>query len=284
MEEEGVYPVRRPHDTWALGTAYDRFMGRWSRLVADQFLSWLAIPPGVDWLEIGCGTGALTGRILELARPETITACEPASGLLARARKACPDPRATFAAADAATLPHRAWGYGAVVSGLVLNFLPDPVASVRGMASAASPGGTVAAYVWDYADGMEFLRYFWDAAVELDPAAAGADEGRRFPVCQAQALTGVWAKAGLDAIRSHPLEVVTAFPSFHDYWAPFEGGQGPAPTYLLTLASDHRDALRSLVRSRLPTQPEGSIVLKARAWAVAGVVETRRTGHLGRGQ
>jgi SAM-dependent methyltransferase len=283
MEDE-VYPILRPRDTWALGTAYDRFMGRWSRAVADHFLSWLVIPPRAHWLEIGCGTGALTGRILELARPETVTACEPASGLLARAREACPDPRASFAAADAATLPHRAPGYDAVVSGLVLNFLPDPVASVRAMASAASRGGTVAAYVWDYAEGMEFLRYFWDAAAELDPAAAGADEGRRFPVCQPQALTGVWTDAGLHSIRGHALEVLTAFPTFDDYWAPFEGGQGPAPTYLLTLSSNHRDALRSLVRSRLPAQADGSIVLKARAWAVAGLVETRRTGELGRSQ
>ena len=262
--------MTEPTDTWAQGAAYDRFMGRWSRVLADSFLRWLDVPTDAHWLEIGCGTGALTGRILEVAGPRTVTSCEPAAGLLARARAACPDPRVTFIPADAATLPGRETGYDAVVSGLVLNFLPDPAAAVRAMAGAAAPTGAVAAYVWDYAEGMEFLRHFWDAAIRLDPAAAGLDEGRRFPVCQPRALHDVWVEAGLHEVRTQPLEIVTTFPSFDDYWAPFEGGQGPAPTYLLGLDPERRVALRDLLRSRLPTASDGTVTLRARAWGVAG--------------
>lgn len=267
---DGSTPLTIPPDTWTEGTAYDRFMGRWSRLIAESFLPWLDLPPQAHWLEIGCGTGALTDRILELGQPGSVTACEPAAGLLAQAEAACSDPRVSFAAVNAASLPARPSGYDAVVSGLVLNFLPDPISSIRAMADAAAPSGTVAAYVWDYAEGMEFLRYFWDAAIELDHGASAFDEGSRFPICQRQALRGAWVEAGIRQIRTCSLETLTPFSSFDDYWGPFEGGQGPAPTYLLSLERPHQDALRSLVRSRLPARPDGSIVLQARAWAVAG--------------
>ncbi|HXI21309.1 MAG TPA: class I SAM-dependent methyltransferase [Gemmatimonadales bacterium] len=259
-----------PPDTWARGAAYDRFMGRWSRLIADAFLAWLRLPPGGHWLELGCGTGALTGRILELAHPTTLHACEPAAGLLAQARLNCRDPRASFTEAGISQIPPRPGGYDAVVSGLVLNFLPDPGAGVQAMARVATPRGTVAAYVWDYAGGMEFLRHFWDAATQLDPAAQGADEGQRFPLCQPEPLRATWAQAGLQDTQTRPLEVVTTFANFDDYWEPFEAGQGPAPTWLLTLSPDRQAALRALVRDRLPTRADGSIVLQARAWAIAG--------------
>jgi SAM-dependent methyltransferase len=266
--------VTLPPDTWAQGDAYDRFMGRWSRLIADAFVRWLGLSPAAHWLELGCGTGALTGRILELAQPATLRACEPASGLLAQARLNCEDRRVTFTEAGVAQIPQRPGGYDAVVSGLVLNFLPDPVADVRAMAQASTAGGTVAAYVWDYSSGMEFLRHFWDAARQLDPGAESADEGQRFPLCRPELLGATWAQAGLRDIRTQPLEAVTSFASFDDYWAPFEAGQGPAPTYLLTLSRDRQSMLRSLVRDRLPIGTDGSIVLHARAWGVAG----RRAG------
>jgi len=245
-------------------------MGRWSRLLAARFLSWLAVPHDSAWLELGCGTGALTSCVLAQARPHAIVACDRSPDFVTHARATLTDPRVTFVQADALHLPPRAGGYGAVVSGLVLNFLAEPLNGVRAMAAATAIRGIVATYVWDYAGGMEFLRHFWDAAIHLDPDAAAADEGPRFPLCRPEALASLWADAGLREIRTTALEIPTAFRSFEDYWTPLEGGQGPAPTYLLSLPGEHRRALQNLLRSRLPFGPDGTLNLRARAWAVAG--------------
>jgi hypothetical protein len=157
-----------------------------------------------------------------------------------------------------------------VVSGLLLNFLPAPTAAVVGMARAARPGGTVAAYVWDYAGGMELLRTFWDAAVELDPSAGALDEGRRFPLCDPARLERLWRDAALTDVESTGLDVATPFQDFDDYWRPFLGGQGPAPSYVASLDDDRREALRERLRARLPAGADGRIALRARAWAVRG--------------
>ena len=135
----------------------------------------------------------------------------------------------------------------------------------------ARPGGVIAVYVWDYAEGTQMLRAFWDAAVDLDPAAKLLDEGERFPICHRDALQSCLHSAGVEAIHTRAIEVPTVFHDFEDYWTPFLGGQGPAPTYLASLSESRRDNLRERVRGALPTQADGSIRLTARAWAVRGV-------------
>jgi SAM-dependent methyltransferase len=122
-----------------------------------------------------------------------------------------------------------------VVSGLVLNFVPDPALAAREMTRVARPGGRVAAYVWDYAGRMELIRHFWDAAAALDPAAAELDEGRRFGLCQPEPLGRLFRDAGLADVGVRPIEVATRFRDFDDYWDPFLGGQGPAPGYAMSL-------------------------------------------------
>ncbi|HCT76115.1 MAG TPA: SAM-dependent methyltransferase, partial [Micromonosporaceae bacterium] len=161
--------------------------------------------------------------------------------------------------------------FDAVVSGLALNFVPDPRRAAAEIARVAASGGVAAAYVWDYAEGMAMMRYFWEAATALDPAAAELDEGRRFPLCRPQPLSRLWADAGLDKVTTQALEVPTVFADFDDYWRPFLGGQGPAPGYAMSLTEEHRRALRDLLRARLPSNPDGSIPLIARAWAVRGI-------------
>ena len=178
--------------------------------------------------------------------------------------------RARFVVADGMRLPARPDLADAVVSGLVLNFLPDPVAGLAEMVRVARPGGVTAAYVWDYAAGMELLRVFWDAAAELDPAAALLDEGRRFPLCAPAELVRLWRNAGLLEVRGTGLEVATSFRDFDDYWRPFLGGQGPAPAYVATLDDGRRDALRERLRARIEAPVDGPIHLRARAWAVCG--------------
>jgi hypothetical protein len=132
------------------------------------------------------------------------------------------------------------------------------------------PGGRVAAYVWDYADGVELIRRFWDAAAALDPAAAELDEGRRFGLCQPEPLARVFEDARLTEVRTRPIDVATRFRDFADYWTPFLGGQGPAPGYAMSLDAERREALRRELVARLPIAADGSISLLARAWAVQG--------------
>jgi hypothetical protein len=154
-----------------------------------------------------------------------------------------------------------------VVSGLVLNFVPDQRAALREMARVAGKAGTIAAYVWDYAGGMQLMRHFWDVAAELDPDAAKLDEGVRFPLCRPQALEQLFAGAGLEGVEVRPIDTPTPFAGFDDYWQPFLGGQGPAPAYAMSLDETARTRLRDRLRERLPSEADGSIPLTARAWA-----------------
>ncbi|RLP87687.1 methyltransferase domain-containing protein [Micromonospora sp. BL4] len=259
------------HPVWADGDAYEAYVGRWSRLVAADFLRALDVPPGRHWLDVGCGTGALTSTILADGAPGRVTAVDRSEGFLAGARTRVVDARATFHAGDARALPLPDRAVDVVVSGLALNFVPEPARAVAEFARVVRPAGVVAAYVWDYADGMAMMRHFWAAAAELDPVAAELDEGRRFTVCQPDALRVLWVDAGLGEVSVRPVEVPTVFADLADYWTPFLGGQGAAPTYVTTLAEPGRAALRELLAARLPVKPDGSIRLTARAWAVRGV-------------
>ncbi|MDH4044172.1 MAG: methyltransferase domain-containing protein [Gemmatimonadota bacterium] len=261
----------RPDDQWLLGDAYEAYMGRWSRLVARAFVDWLRVAPSADWLEVGCGTGALTNAICDVGEPASVTACDQSASFITHARRHLPDPRATFVVTGADALPRRAGGYDAAVSGLVLNFLPDPVAGIRSLGERTRKGGTIAAYVWDYADGMEFLRVFWEEAAALDPGASALDEGTRFPLCRRPALESAWREAGLSEVEIRAVEIPTHFATFDDYWRPFLAGTGPAPTYVASLAPADRASLRERVRQRLPTGRNGDIRLRARAWAARGV-------------
>ena len=257
-------------DTWAAGTLYEPYVGRWSRLVAKDLLAWLEMPPNLDWLDVGCGTGALTEVILEHAKPRSVKGMDPSTGFIEHAKAHITDPRVTFEVADAQSLPLDSARFGAAVAGLVLNFVPKPSLAVREMVRAVEPGGVVAAYVWDYAGKMELMRYFWDAAVELDRAAFELDEGRRFPLCQPNPLTALFTQAGLRDVQVVPIDVPTRFRDFDDYWTPFLGGQAPAPGYAMSLTEERRGALRERIRAKLPIARDGSIDLIARAWAVRG--------------
>jgi hypothetical protein len=138
------------------------------------------------------------------------------------------------------------------------------------MKRALRPGGTAAAYVWDYAGQMQLIRQFWDAAAALDPVARALDEGERFPLCHVQCLRDLFADAGFAEIDCRAFDVPTVFADFDDLWSPFLGGQGPAPTYCGTLSEERRAALRERLRAALPIAPDGSITLIARAFAVRG--------------
>jgi SAM-dependent methyltransferase len=234
------------------------------------FVPWLDVPAGRRWLDVGCGTGALTATLLAVADPARVVGVDPSEGFLATALARVADLRATFSVGDAQSLPLPDRRFHAVVSGLALNFVPDPRRALAEFARVATSGGVAAGYVWDYAEGMAMVRYFWDAATTLDPAAADLDEAHRFPLCRPEPLRALWTDAALVDVRVEAIEVPTVFAGFDDYWTPFLGGQGPAPAYAMSLTEEHRRALRDLLRTRLPTTPDGSIALTARAWAIRG--------------
>ena len=257
-------------ETWSSGAQYEAYVGRWSRLIARTFVPWLGVAPAKRWLDVGCGSGVLTQTILHAAQPDAVTGIDPSEGFLAHARAAITDPRAQFLVGDARALPVESDSYDAIVSGLVLNFVPDTERAVAEMARVARPGGTVAVYVWDYAGGMQFMRAFWDAAVAVDPSARALDQGSRYPVCHPDALERLFSAMRLRDVTTRAIDIATTFRDFDDYWTPFLGGQGAAPSYLKTLDEERLTAIRERLRAALPTAADGSIALVARAWAARG--------------
>jgi SAM-dependent methyltransferase len=259
-------------ETWGGGDAYERYVGRWSRRVAREFLAWLNLGPGLAWGDVGCGTGALTQAILERFDPASIRAIDRAEGFVQTARDRVQDDRVQFDLGDAQALHWPDDACDATVSGLVLNFVANSPAMASEMVRVTRPGGTVAAYVWDYSGGMQMVRHFWDAAVQLNPHDAKLDQAERFPICQPEPLGALFREVGLQAVAVRPIEVPTVFRDFDDYWTPFLGKQGAAPTYLTGLDPTGRDQIRDALKARLPTGADGSIALTARAWAVQGKV------------
>jgi SAM-dependent methyltransferase len=255
---------------WAGGAAYEPYVGRWSRVVAREFVEWLRVSASARWLDVGCGTGALTEIILRQANPASVHGIDPSDGYLAVAREQVRDPRVRFDKGDARSITVESEKYDVAVSGLVLNFIPDIPAGMSELARVVRPGGVVAAYVWDYAGKMELMRYFWDAAVALKPENLERDEGRRFPICKPEPLKKLFESAGLKNVQVRSIDAPTHFRDFDDYWTPFLGGQFPAPEYLMSLSEADRTALRDRIHATLPFAKDGSIRLIARAWAIRG--------------
>jgi SAM-dependent methyltransferase len=236
-----------------------------------MFLSWLRIPDGRRWLDVGCGTGALCAAIVDRCAPSSIAGVEPSEGFLKTAKENLAG-QAALHHGSATAIPLDDASVDVVVSGLVLNFVPDQRAALAEMARVTASGGTIGAYVWDYAGKMELMRFFWDAAVELNPEAAKMDEGIRFPLCRAEALAALFASAGLNGVEVTAIDVPTPFASFEEYWQPFLGGQGPAPAYAMSLDESARARLRDRIRARIAVHADGSILMSARAWAIRATV------------
>ena len=250
--------------------AYNAFMGRWSKVVAHYFLAWLLVPPHSRWLDVGSGTGALASAILQSSSPSEVWGIDPSEEYIAYARASLPQDLCHLLVADAQALPHEFSDFDATVSGLAINLVADPIVALAEMIRVTRPGGLVAAYVWDFADGMQLLRYLWDSAIKLDPTAEELDQGKCFPICHRDRLRALFTEPGVRAVEVRALEVPTIFRDFEEYWSPFLTGHGRAPGYVMSLSEDERSRLRESIQGVLPTHSDGSIHLTARAWAVRG--------------
>ena len=258
------------NDSWMSGNPYERFMGRWSTLIAREFLEWLAVPPDRRWVDVGCGTGSLTKQILELSQPKEIISIDSSPDFISYARQMITVPSVRFEVGNVFSLDLDSKSVDVVVSGLMLNFVPQHGEAIREMLRVTKPGGVIGIFLWDYAGGMEMLRYFWDAVVELHPAAKQLDEGARFPLCLEGELESLVTDSGVKQVEAMAIDVPTEFQNFDNYWTPFLAHVGPAPSYVMGLNDQNRERLKNKLLESLPINDDGTISLIARAWAVKG--------------
>jgi SAM-dependent methyltransferase len=257
-------------DIFLASDAYERFMGRWSRRLAPRLVAFAAVDPRDSVLDVGSGTGALARAIADAMPSVRVIGIDPSAAYVREARARTASDNVQFLVGDARRVDLPDASVDKAISLLAMNFIPDPAQAVREMVRVTRPGGTVAAAVWDYGDGMEMLRAFWDEAVALDPAVAARDE-RHMPLCRPGELAALWRAEGLTAIDEQPLDIALSFASFDDYWSPFLGGQGPAGAYAASLPDTGRSALASRLRRRLfGDRVDAAFTLDARAWAVKG--------------
>lgn len=262
---------------FANAEAYERFMGRWSRLLAPRLVEFAGLQEGGRVLDVGSGTGSLASAIAERLGKAHVLGIDPSKEYVAYAvsKRRFPD-RVSFEVGDAQHLRFPDATFDAAVSLLVFNFIPDRKRALVELRRVTKGGGRISAAVWDYGVGMRMLRVFWDAAVSIDPAAEKLDE-KHMPLCRQGELAALWSDGGLRQIEEAPIDIETKFQTFADYWEPFLLGQGPAGAYARRLSHDKLDALRTDVKARLSVKTENQpFVLPARVWAVRGVVPSGR--------
>jgi len=247
-------------------------MGRWSRSLAPLLVRFAGVRDGDAVLEVGSGTGALAEAIAAAAPAGRIVGIDPAAPYVAFGQAKRANERISFEVGDAQQMRFEDGRFDRTLSMLAVNFIPDPHKAVREMTRVTRRGGTVAAAVWDYREGMEMLRVFWDAAIALRPGDDKADE-RHMPFSGRGELAALWRSQGLRDVAEEGLSIETRFESFDDYWTPFTEKQGPAGAYVAGLPPAHREELRLRLRQRVPgSEPDRPFRLSARAWAVRGVV------------
>jgi SAM-dependent methyltransferase len=253
--------------------AYERFMGRWSRLVAPLLVDFADLPDRGRVLDVGSGTGSLAFAVAERKVRARVLGIDPSTEYVAYANARNPFPdRVSFEAGDAQQLRFPDGAFDACLSLLVFNFIPDPLRALLEVRRVTKSGGRLSAAVWDYGAGMRMLRSFWDAAASLDARAEKLDE-KYMPLCRAGELSDLWRQGGLEHVREQSLDIVMRFKSFVDYWDAFLLGQGPAGSYVGSLDHDKLQALRSEVKRRLSVSVDDMpLVLPARVWSVRGTV------------
>ena len=247
------------------GAAYDCFMGRWSRAVGAIFLRWVAPPRGAHWLDVGCGTGVFTEVVLDTCAPASIIAVDPAAAQIDHARKQAVAQRADFRIADAQRLPFPDCAFDVVASALVINFIPDRPRALAEMRRVARPGGTIAAYVWDFAAGRgtawPLVCGMREIGVEI-PRVPGTEDS------SIEALQALFERAGCKDVAVRSIEVTRTFSSFDNLWTSQVPPFTPIGKAIASLSEAERTRLAEAVRAVLPISPDGSIAYAALANAI----------------
>ncbi len=251
---------------------YERFMGRWSRLLAPRYIAFAGIKDGDRVLDVGTGTGSVAAAA-EASMPKSeIVGIDPSAEFIAYAQKNAKSTRARFEVGDGQALKFKDASFDHTMSLLVMNFIPDHNKAIAEMRRVTRPQGIVSSCVWDYDAGMQMLRFFWDEAVALDPTIEPKDE-RHMKLSRQGQLGDLWRKAGLVNVREEPLVIDQPFSSFNDYWEPFTKGVGPGGAFVVSLSEDRRQQLEARMRKRLlGDRQDGPFTLKARVWCVRGEV------------
>jgi trans-aconitate methyltransferase len=261
-----IDPLQIRKESWNDATAYDSYVGRWSRLISADFLQWLQPQMNLNWLEVGCGTGSLTSEIVSRALPQRLLAIDKSDAYLASARSHIISPQVVLSNIDLGELPIEKFDY--ITSGLVLNFLSAVEAKIECMLRYLKPGGSISAFVWDYAGHYQPMRIFWDAAKELNESAGKFDAGLKYPLCTQSNLTALFEGANLSNIRFTKIERIATFRDFDDYWLPIASAQGSVTDFLNTLGENKKEDLRALLKKRLPIALNGEIKLILSALAI----------------
>ena len=249
------------------GSTYDSFMGRYSTKLADEFADLAGVRRGQSALDVGCGPGALTGVLVERLGARAVAACDPSPGFVADCTER--HPRVRVAPGRAESIPFESDSFDHALAQLVLHFVSDPGAAASEMVRVVRPGGWVSACVWDFDEGMQMLRAFWDAALELDPGAP--DEAQRMRFGRPGEIAELWATAGLVDIEETTLTVASGYETFDELWNGYLAGVGPAGAYCVSLGDADRLRLRSVLERRLGS-PAGPFELEAVARAAVARV------------
>jgi len=251
------------------GKAYERIMGRWSRLAGDSFLDWLDAAKGLRWLDVGCGNGAFTEALIARCAPAAVTAVDPSEGQLAYARQRPGAKMAQFRIGDAQALPFADGSFDVAAMGLVIVFVPDPAKAVAEMARVVRPGGSVATYMWDIEGGGMPLRPIYAAMKSLELALPSQ---LATAASRADNLQALWEKAGLQAVSARVIRITVAYSGFDDFWESNSAPVGLAGNAISKLPPGTREELRARLRVQLPADANGRITYEAFANAVKGRV------------
>jgi SAM-dependent methyltransferase len=242
------------------GAAYDAFMGRYSRPLAVQFADMAGVENGRRALDVGCGPGALTGVLVDRLGAAAVSACDPSEPFVAEC--AARHPGVDVRHGRAEEIPFGDGQFDCALAQLVLHFVSDPSRAAAELKRVVRSGGIVAACVWDFDEGMEMLRRFWDAALTIDPDAP--DEARTMRFGRAGEIADLFVSAGLDEVVEMTLDVASTYSGFDELWSGFLAGIGPAGAFCMSLPDDRRAALREELFGGIGS-PAGPFTLRAKA-------------------